>query len=236
MTTQPGSRVSSMKHQAGHGFARGQPIVFSGGVYRLATTATGFNGVCGTIPDINRFELVVGGELDGLSGLTPETTLYLTGTAGTLSTTGTLPVLRVNTASTAWILAAQEGGTTVSNTSTAAIDAAIAAHVAAPNPHPQYVQSINLPTEIAAASGVIGGQIFESDTAQQVRVLIEDEPVTRTLVYTGELLTSTSDAYGTQAFSYDGNGRLDAITGTGKYRSKTFTYTGDQLTGIGVLP
>ena len=236
MATQPGSRVSSMKHQAGHGFARGQPIVFSGGLYRRATTTTGFNGVCGTIPDINRFELVTGGELDGLSGLTPETTLYLTGVAGALATTGTVPALRVNTSSTAWILPAQAAGTTTSETSTAAIDAALAAHVAASDPHTQYVLDSELMSQVAAASGAIGGQILLSNTARQVRVLIEDEPVDRTLVYTGELLTSTSDVYGTQTFSYDINGRLEAITGTGKYRSKTFTYTGEQLTAIGILP
>lgn len=175
-----------MKHQASHGFARGQPVVFSGGMYRLATATTGFNGVCGTIPDINRFELAVGGELDGLVGLTPETTLYLTAIAGALATTGTLPVLRVNTTTTAWILPAQVAGETTSDTAAAAIEEAIAEHVAEVDPHPQYLSAADtdaleiivagLPadtryvrtTPAAVLDIDIGALVWDVDTQEQV--------------------------------------------------------------------
>lgn len=232
MATQPGSRVSSMKQQVGHGFARGQPLVYTGGVYAKATAASGFNGVCGTIPDVNRFELVTAGELDGLANLATETTLYLSTAAGVLSTTGTIPVLRASTANTAWVLPQQIGGATMAD----GIDAAIAEHVAQPDPHSQYVLQSELGGVIAAAGGATGAQIFEAATPAQVRVIIETEPASRTLVYTGDQLTSTSDAYGTQAFSYDVNGRLTGVTGTGKHRSKDFFYGVDgKLTNVVVL-
>ena len=44
-------------------------------------------------------------------------------------------------------------------------------------------------------------------------------------------LASMSDAYGTKTFGYAG-GKLVTIVGTGIYRSKTFAYTGDALTGV----
>jgi hypothetical protein len=148
MPTQPGSRVSTMKQQAGHGFARGQPLVYSGGRYQLASSATGFNGVCGSIPDVNRFELVTAGELDGLFGLATETTLFLSITPGVLATAGTAAVLRATTSTSAFVLPAQIAGTAASD---AAIASAIADHVAAANPHPQYLQSSDIDSAVSAA-------------------------------------------------------------------------------------
>jgi hypothetical protein len=189
MATQPGSRVSSMKHQAGHGFARGQPVVFSGGIYRLATTSTGFNGVCGTIPDTNRFEVVTGGELDGLDGLTPETTLYLTATAGVLGTSGTIAVFRANTVATAWISAPQVAGSTVADTSAAGIAAAIAAHVAEANPHPQYLQLADI-TE--AVNTAVAGLPADSRYVRTTPAAILDTDIGE-LVWDVELQTQVLD-------------------------------------------
>lgn len=139
MTTQPGSRVSTMKHQADHGFSRGQPIVLVGDMYVLATAATGFNGVCGTIPDVNRFELVTSGELDGLALLIAGAVSYLSSTPGVYATTGIIPVLLANTTKTAWVQSPQVAATSADTQAAALIAAAIAEHVAAANPHSQYI-------------------------------------------------------------------------------------------------
>jgi hypothetical protein len=79
-----------------------------------------------------------------------------------------------------------------------------------------------------------GLDVLDSATSREVREAAEVEPSSATLVYTGELLTLVTDSYGTKAYSYDIDGRLTDITGTGKYRSKTFAYTGEQLTSITV--
>lgn len=181
MTTQQGSRVSSKKQQVGHGFARGQPLVYSGGLYQLATAATGFDGVCGTIPDVNRFELVTGGELDGLSGLTPETTLYLSSSPGVLSATGTIPVLRASTAIAAWVLPQTVSGSGDGITEAemaaaiadavaaeaARIDAIIAALPAATPIDPtQYLHSIQNDAVISVDVGNVGVVFDETDGTQ----------------------------------------------------------------------
>jgi hypothetical protein len=86
----------------------------------------------------------------------------------------------------------------------------------------------------SATGGDIGQQIFIAGTSKEVRIITQIEPVSKTLTYTGSLLTQIADAYGTQMFSYDVNGVLTSVTGTGKYRSKAFTYSGGNLTSIAV--
>jgi hypothetical protein len=98
--TPPGQRVGALKYQIGNGFRRGQPVYRNpvSGLYTLATTTTGFDGVVGTVKDTNSFEVVSSGELDGLTNLPATTTgtLYLSSVPGGLSATGTVPVLRLS--------------------------------------------------------------------------------------------------------------------------------------------
>lgn len=60
-----------------------------------------------------------------------------------------------------------------------------------------------------------------------------DFNIDKTLVYTGDKLTSLTSAVGSMTFNYTGD-QLTSITGTGAYKSKTLNYTGDQLTNIDV--
>lgn len=45
-------------------------------------------------------------------------------------------------------------------------------------------------------------------------------------------LQSVVDSQGTKTFSYDAYGRILQVIGSGKYPTKTFGYTGDQITSI----
>ena len=57
----------------------------------------------------------------------------------------------------------------------------------------------------------------------------------KTLTYNMDgTLNVITDANGTKTMVYT-SGKLTSIIGTGAYPSKTFTYTGDLLTGIDVL-
>lgn len=84
-------------------------------------------------------------------------------------------------------------------------------------------------------ASAIGLDILSSPTTRDVREDIQIEPASSTLAYTGPLLTLITDAYGTKTLAYDVNNRLTGVTGTGKYRSKTYAYTGAQLTSITVI-
>ena len=91
-------RVGTPKFQTAHGFRRGQPVCRSGNRFALATTATGFVGVVGTILSLDQFELITSGELDGVPNLAAagdNAIWYLTTTPGLLSTAGTVPVGKV---------------------------------------------------------------------------------------------------------------------------------------------
>lgn len=227
MATPEGSRVSTVKHQASHGFNRGQPVVLVAGKYVLASTSTGFDGVVGTIADINRFELVVGGELDGLANISPGTTYYLSNVPGQVSTNGTRPVFRASDEKRAWIA----GSSTAVSESATSIAAAIAAHVSAADPHTQYAKNTDLNSYIPySAASEVGLTVLGAETQRTARAALQEEPTDVALVYTGDQLTTYSDSYGTKTFAYDGNGRMIGWTGTGKYRSVTLTYSGDLLT------
>lgn len=84
----------------------------------------------------------------------------------------------------------------------------------------------------AAPTGGAGGDLagtYPSPTVKQVH------GVSATLGYDGNNRLSTyTSAYGTKTFTYDLNGVLQSINGTGIYANKTFSYTGPQLTGITV--
>lgn len=80
----------------------------SAGVYALATEATGFDGVVGSV-SVTQFELISGGELDNMSGLTPGQVLYLSTTPGVLSTAGGTAVLKALSATVAVVLSRSVG-------------------------------------------------------------------------------------------------------------------------------
>jgi hypothetical protein len=91
-------RIGTPKFQKQHGFRRGQPVARSGGLFTLATTATGFNGLVGTIYSADQFELVSSGELDNVPTLVmggDNVVWYLSNTPGLLASSGTVAVGRV---------------------------------------------------------------------------------------------------------------------------------------------
>jgi YD repeat-containing protein len=45
-------------------------------------------------------------------------------------------------------------------------------------------------------------------------------------------LTGMSSALGTKTMAYNPDGTLASVTGTGSYKTKTFTYTDGKLTGV----
>lgn len=61
---------------------------------------------------------------------------------------------------------------------------------------------------------------------------VDSPSLSATFVYTGDQLTSKTDSRGTQTFGYDGSGTLTSVTGTGSHPSKTFSYSGGNLTAI----
>lgn len=69
----------------------------------------------------------------------------------------------------------------------------------------------------------------------EVGVAADAAEVSKALTYNpdGTLATITS-IDGTKTFTYSG-GRLVGITGTGKYPSKSLTYTGENLTAVTIL-
>lgn len=114
--TPPGQRVGALKFQPGNGFQRGQPIVFINGVWQLATAATGYGAIVGSVLDSSRFEAVLSGEIDQLQNLPTNTgTLYLTGTPGVLSGTGTIPALHMTGVQKAAIIGATAAAATTAS-------------------------------------------------------------------------------------------------------------------------
>lgn len=96
-------------------------------------------------------------------------------------------------------------------------------------------------TETGSVVGVTGGSIglglLDAETARGAREIVQVEPTTSGFTYNvNGQLTLLADSYGTKALAYNGSGQLASIAGTGKYRSKTYAYSGDQLIGITVAP
>jgi len=78
--------------QATHGFSVGDVLKFSGGVWAKAQADSEANqrvlGVVGAVDDVNNFDVIIGGEISGLSGLTAGSRYYLDpSTAGAATTT-----------------------------------------------------------------------------------------------------------------------------------------------------
>lgn len=65
-------------------------------------------------------------------------------------------------------------------------------------------------------------------------VVVQVGARTKSFTYNGDgTLATVTDAYGTKTFNYTG-GQLTSIVGTGEYPTKTFGYTGDNLTSVTV--
>jgi hypothetical protein len=79
--------------------------------------------------------------------------------------------------------------------------------------------------------GALGGDLGGTTAVGYVKVV---RGVSGTLTYTGDRLTGVSTALGTKTLSYNPDGTLAAIAGTGNYRSKAFAYTDGRLTGVTV--
>lgn len=123
--------MGALKYQVAHGFRRGQPVYSAPAPligYKLATIATGFDGVVGSINSPNQFELVTAGTLDNISGILSQgQSLYLSTVPGTYALTGDIPVLKGQSTSAANVQAlappSVASGTT-STTSTAGFTSA----------------------------------------------------------------------------------------------------------------
>ena len=76
--------------------------------YQLATAATGFDGIVGDIA-VNRFELVTGGELDRLTGLTVGQVYSLGTVPGEVSSGSAYPAYKALSADTASLISANAG-------------------------------------------------------------------------------------------------------------------------------
>ena len=94
-----------LKYQTNHGFRRGQPVYRATSTsYALATEATGFDGIVGSINSPNQFELVTGGTLDNIAPIIGSASaLYLSAAAGVLAPTGTTLVLKTQSADKATV-------------------------------------------------------------------------------------------------------------------------------------
>lgn len=194
------NRIGVAVAQNSHGFSRGSCVFFDGSNWVLATTGGPNLAVVGDAISGNAFEAVMLGELDGLDGLTPGATYYV-GAAGTLSTTPNGPAIgQAYTASVLLVSVAQGA-----ESSSAAVDT----------------------SQFASRSELVAGLATEVSRADAA---YDRSPSNATLTYTGDVLTSYADAYGTKAFAYDVNGRMTGWTGTGAYRSCTLGYTGELLT------
>jgi YD repeat-containing protein len=96
------------------------------------------------------------------------------------------------------------------------------------------------------ASAIVNADLADADTDglaegatnlyfTDLRARAANAGVSKTLAYDGsDRLSVVTDARGTKTMTYDGSDRLTSVTGTGEYQSKTFTYTGDQLTAVTV--
>ena len=197
-------RVSTFVTQAKHGFTRGQCVKFDGNNWVLATVGVAGIGVVGRIQDANSFEFIQLGLLEGLDGLTPGATYYPSATGISTAPNGNA----VGTAYTATTLFLGS-----SPVATSAIDVNSFATTAA--------LSTSIANEVARANATY---VKPSDLLATTKVL----------TYTGSQLTSIVDSKGSKTLSYDVNGNLVSVVGTGLYQSKTYVYTAGVLTSITV--
>ena len=221
-------RVSSFVTQAKHGFSRGQCVRFDGNNWVISPIGIAGCGLVGSLRDANTFEFIQLGLLEDLDGLIPGSAYYTSESGNlTLTPNGTAVGIAYDTRTIFIQPVAQavagfdpSGFVTIS-----ALNAAITSEVSRANL--TYLEEVQ--------ASPVGLDILSSLTTRDVREDIEIEPASTTYAYTGTLLTLITDAYGTKTLAYDGSNRLTGVTGTGKYRSKTFTYTGSQLTSITVI-
>lgn len=197
-------RVSTFVTQAKHGFSRGQCVKFDGNNWTLAAVGVPGIGVVGSIQDANSFEFIQLGLLDGLDGLTPGATYYPS--ASGISTTP-----NGNAVGTAYTDTTLFLGSSPVATSTVDVN--------------NFVTAVALGTAMAS-------EVVRADaTYVKPNDLLD---TTKVLTYTGDKLTSLVDSKGSKTLSYDVNGNLVSIVGTGIYQSKTYVYTSGVLTSITV--
>lgn len=55
-------------------------------------------------------------------------------------------------------------------------------------------------------------------------------PVSKAFTYSGYKVTTMTSDFGTKTFTYNASNKLISIVGTGSYRNKNFTYSGNTLT------
>lgn len=197
-------RVSTFVTQAQHGFSRGQCVKFDGSNWTLAAVGVAGIGVVGSIQDANSFEFIQLGLLEGLDGLTPGATYYPSATGISTTPNG-------NAVGTAYTNTTLFLGSSPVATSTVDVN--------------NFVTTAALTTTIASeVSRANAAYVKPSDLLATTKVL----------TYTGDKLTSLVDSKGSKTLSYDVNGNLVSIVGTGIYQSKTYVYTSGVLTSITV--
>ena len=131
-----------------------------------------------------------------------------------------------------------------------------AAHVAASDPHAQYLNmtrgdarfaGLDHGHDLARLGAEVRGTALalmashaadnsnpHGTTADQVGA-VPLAGVSKSYEYINGRLSRMVDAFGSKVFSYDGPGRLVAITGSGMYRSMVFIYDGNVLMRVDVL-
>ena len=197
-------RVSTFVTQAKHGFSRGQCVKFDGNNWAPAAVGVAGIGVVGSIQDANSFEFIQLGLLDGLDGLTPGATYYPSATGISTTPNG-------NAVGTAYTDTTLFLGSSPVATSTV---------------------DVNNFVTTAALGATMASEVVRADaTYVKPNDLLD---TTKVLTYTGDKLTSLVDSKGSKTLSYDVNGNLVSIVGTGIYQSKTYVYTSGVLTSITV--
>lgn len=197
-------RVSSFVTQAKHGFTRGQCVKFDGNNWVIAAVGVAGIGVVGSIQDANIFEFIQLGLLDGLDGLTPGATYYPSATG--ISTTPNGNAVGVAYTATTLFLGS-------SPVATSTVD-------------------VNNFVTTAALGATMASEVVRADATYVKPADLLD--TTTVLGYTSGLLTSLVNSKGSKTLSYDVNGNLVSMVGTGKYQSKTYVYTSGVLTSITV--
>jgi YD repeat-containing protein len=77
---------------------------------------------------------------------------------------------------------------------------------------------------------VLGGDLGGSSSNGYAKTV---RGVSATLTYDGNgRLSTMTTSIGTKTMGYNPDGTLASITGTGNYRSKSFTYSGGKLAGV----